>query len=117
MFPACESSRNNILANRSAGKMPCGAVLVPLTQKFRHKQVTARGLETAVNSKAMAGIARSIELYNSAYRLAWQHISEQQKREQSDVAQRLHESIARQLKEGASLDVLVASEALSELTK
>jgi hypothetical protein len=76
-----------------------------------------RGLETAVNSKAMARIARSIDLYNSAYRLAWQHISEQQKREQSDVAQRLHESIARQLKEGASLDVLIASEALSELTK
>jgi hypothetical protein len=87
------------------------------TQKFRPKQVTARGLETAVNSKAMVGIARSIDLYNSAYRLAWQHVSERQKREQPDVAQRLHESIARQLKEGASLDVLIASEALSELTK
>jgi hypothetical protein len=65
----------------------------------------------------MSGVAHSVELYNSAYRLAWRHISEQQKREQPDVAQRLHESIARQLKEGASLDVLIASEALSELTK
>ena len=64
----------------------------------------------------MAEIARSIELYNSAYRLAWQHVSEHQKREQSDVAQRLHDSIARQVKEGASFDALIASEALNELT-
>ena len=64
----------------------------------------------------MARIARSIELYNSAYRLAWQHISEDQKREQSDMARRLHDSIARQIKEGASVDVVIASEALKELT-
>ena len=64
----------------------------------------------------MAEIARSIELYNSAYRLAWQKISEHQKREQSDVAQRLHDSIVRQVKEGASFDALIASEALNELT-
>ena len=54
----------------------------------------------------MAEIARSIELYNSAFRLAWPHISERQKREQSDMAQRLHDSITRLIKEGASLDVL-----------
>jgi hypothetical protein len=64
----------------------------------------------------MAEIARSIELYNSAFRLAWSHISERQKREQSDMAQRLHDSITRLIKEGASLDVLIASEALDELT-
>ena len=65
---------------------------------------------------AMSGVAHSVELYNSAYRLAWQKISEGQKREQSDMAQRLHDSIARQIKEGASVDVLIASEALKELT-
>jgi hypothetical protein len=65
----------------------------------------------------MAGIARNIELYNSAYRLAWEHIPERQKREQSNVARHLHDSIRRQIKEGAILDVLIASEALNELTK
>jgi signal transduction histidine kinase len=64
----------------------------------------------------MSRVAHSVELYNSAYRLAWQKISEDQKREQSDMAQRLHDSIARQIKEGASVDVLIASEALKELT-
>ena len=65
----------------------------------------------------MAGIAFNIEVYNSAYRLAWEHIPERQKRERSNVARRLHDSIRRQIKEGASLDVLIASEALNELAK
>jgi hypothetical protein len=65
----------------------------------------------------MAGIARTIELYNSAYRLAWEHIPERQKREQSHIARRLHDCIRRQIKEGASLDVLIASEAINELAK
>ena len=65
---------------------------------------------------AMSGVAHSVELYNSAYRLAWQKISEDQKRERSDMAQRLHDSIAHQIKEGASVDVLIASDALKELT-
>jgi hypothetical protein len=43
----------------------------------------------------MVGIAQKIESYNSAYRLAWQHISEHQKREQPDIAQRLHDSSSR----------------------
>ena len=48
---------------------------------------------SANNAKvpAMSGVARSVELYNSAYRLAWQKKSEGRKREQSDMAQRLHE--------------------------
>ena len=69
------------------------------------------------SEEAMAGIARNIELYNSAYRLAWEHISEHQKREQSNVARRLHDCIRRQIKEGANLDVFIASEALNELAK
>ena len=64
----------------------------------------------------MAEIARNIELYNSAFRLAWQHIPDQ-KRYESNTARRLHDSIKRQINEGASLDVLIASEALNELTK
>jgi hypothetical protein len=74
----------------------------------------ARGGSITVTT--MSGVAHSVELYNTAYRQAWQKISEDQKREQSDMAQRLHDSIARQIKEGASVDVLIASEALKELT-
>ena len=64
----------------------------------------------------MAGIARDIELYNSAFRLAWKHVSEHQ-REQSDIAQRLDNSIRRQIKEGAISDLVIASEALNDLAK
>jgi hypothetical protein len=64
----------------------------------------------------MAGIARDIELYNSAFRLAWKHVSEHQ-REQSDIAQRLDNSIRRQIKEGAISDLIIASEALNDLAK
>jgi hypothetical protein len=50
----------------------------------------------------MAGIARNIDLYNSAYSLAWKHISELQKREQPNIARRLDDSIRRLLKDGAT---------------
>jgi len=63
----------------------------------------------------MAGIARNIELYNLAYSLAWKHISERQKRQQRDMARRLHESIRRQLKDGATDPLFIASEALEAL--
>ena len=61
--------------------------------------------------------AKNIELYNSAYRLAWKHIPELQKREQPDIALRLHESIRRQLKEGATEPLFIASEALRGVEK
>jgi hypothetical protein len=76
----------------------------------------AKSAASFVWLRAMAGIARDIELYNSAFRLAWKHVSEHQ-REQSDIAQRLHNSIRRQIKKGAISDLLIASEALNELTK
>jgi hypothetical protein len=63
----------------------------------------------------MAGIARNIELYNLAYRLAWMHISERQKRERPDIARRLHDFIRRQLKDGATEPLFIASEALKTL--
>lgn len=63
----------------------------------------------------MAGIARNIELYNSAYALAWRKISELQKREQPEIARRLHDSIRRQLACGASEPLFIASEALKAL--
>ena len=65
----------------------------------------------------MVWIARKIESYNLAYRLAWKHISEDQKRKQQDIAQRLHDSISRQLKEGATEAVFIASEALKDVER
>jgi hypothetical protein len=63
----------------------------------------------------MARIARNIELYNSAYSLAWKHISEPQKREQPNIARRLHDSIRSQLRDGATEPLFIASEALKTL--
>ena len=63
----------------------------------------------------MAGIARNIELYNLAYRLAWKHLSERQKRQHPNMARRLHDSIKRQLKDGATDPLFIASEALEAL--
>ena len=65
----------------------------------------------------MAGIARNIELYNLAYRLAWRHISERQKREYPNVAAFLHDAIRRQLKQGAVEPVFIAAEALKNVEK
>ena len=63
----------------------------------------------------MAGIARNIELYNSAYGLAWKHISEHQKRERPNIARHLHDFIRRLLKNGETDPLFIASEALKVL--
>ena len=65
----------------------------------------------------MAGIAQKVELFNSAYQLAWKHISEDQKRKQPNIARRLHDSIRRQLKEGATEPLFIASEALKDVER
>jgi hypothetical protein len=65
----------------------------------------------------MAGIARNIERYNLAYKLAWKHISELHKREYPNVAVFLHAAIRRQLKEGAVEPVFIAAEALKNIAK
>jgi hypothetical protein len=45
---------------------------------------------------------------NSAYRLAWKHISELQKHVNSNIAVRLHDSIRCQLQEGATEPLFIA---------
>ena len=60
---------------------------------------------------------RKIKSYNLAYRLAWEHISEHQKREHQDILRRLDESIKRQVNEGATEPVFIASEALRDIEK
>jgi hypothetical protein len=59
----------------------------------------------------MIKIAESIERYNLAYKLAWKHISERQKREYPNVATFLHDAIRRQLKERAVEPLFIAAEA------
>jgi hypothetical protein len=65
----------------------------------------------------MAGIAQQIESFNLAFQLAWKHISEDQKRKQPNIARRLHDSIKRQIKEGATEAVFIASEALKDIER
>jgi len=65
----------------------------------------------------MAGMARNIELYNLAYKLAWRHISERQKHEYPSVATFLHDAIRHQLKQGAVEPVFIAAEALKKIEK
>jgi hypothetical protein len=65
----------------------------------------------------MAGIAQQIESFNLAFQLAWKHISEDQKRKQPNIAWRLHDSIKRQIKEGATEAVFIASEALKDIER
>ena len=65
----------------------------------------------------MAGIAQNIELFNEAYSLAWKHISELQKHEQPNIALRLYDSIRRQLREGETEPLFIASEALKDVEK
>jgi predicted DNA-binding protein len=73
--------------------------------------------DSTVAGRPLAGIARNIELYNLAYRLAWKHISELQKREYPNVAAFLHEAIRRQLKEGAVEPLFIAAEALKNIER
>ena len=65
----------------------------------------------------MVKIAQSIERYNSAFGLAWKHISERQKREYPNVATLLDDAIRRQLNEGATEPVFIAAEALKDIEK
>jgi hypothetical protein len=65
----------------------------------------------------MIKIAQSIERYNLAYKLAWKHISERQKREYPNVATFLHDAIRRQLREGAIEPLFIEAEALKNIEK
>ena len=63
----------------------------------------------------MAEVARKVKSYNLAYQLAWKHISEDEKRKQPNIARLLRNSIRRQLSEGATEPVFIASEALADV--
>jgi hypothetical protein len=61
--------------------------------------------------------ARHVELYGSAYRLAWKHIFSRPKHKQPNIALRLHASVLRQIDEGATDSLSIALEALCDVEK
>src|SRR5215475_8177428 len=65
----------------------------------------------------MTGIARSVELYQLAYKLAWPHVSAFQKNAEPNIGVRLHHSIRHQIRQGLAEPVLIASEALKDIDK
>ena len=65
----------------------------------------------------MTGIARNIELYQLAYRLAWPYVSEFQQSADPNIGLRLHHSIRRQMNQRLAEPVLIASEALKDIEK
>jgi hypothetical protein len=67
--------------------------------------------------KPLKTTARHIELYSSAYRIAWKEISPLQKREQPNIALRLHASIRSQLQKGATDPLFIATDALKALNE
>ena len=62
----------------------------------------------------MHGIARTVELFNQAFRLAWPHLSKIEI-PGSDTGQLLSESIRRQLKAGATDAVRIAADVITEI--
>ena len=70
---------------------------------------------TRRRSKRNLNRLRSNELYSLTYRTAWRRISPLQKREQPNIAVRLHGSIRHQIKEGETDSSFIVSEALNAL--
>jgi hypothetical protein len=66
------------------------------------------------NGGGTTGIARNVELYNLAFKLAWKYISEHQKLRRPNIARQLHNSIRRELAKGASEATFIASKALQD---
>ena len=67
------------------------------------------------NGGGTTGIARNVELYNFAFKLAWKYISEHQMGHRPDIARQLHDSIRRELTKGASEATFIAFNALHDL--
>ena len=66
-------------------------------------------------AKIAEKIARNIELYSSAYRIAWKQISPFRKQQQPNIALQLHAFIRRLLKKGATDPLFIATEAFKAL--
>jgi hypothetical protein len=69
----------------------------------------------SARKKVIGTTKTSRELYGLAYSIAWKQISPVRKREQPDISLRLHASIRRQLNQGATDPLLIATEAFKAL--
>ena len=58
---------------------------------------------------------RQVELYSSAYKLAWEQFPPEQKRERPDIALRIHASVRRRLKDGAKDPAGIAFAAVKDV--
>jgi hypothetical protein len=74
---------------------------------FRHLTIARFG--------KMAEIAKRIELYNLAHRLASKYVTEEHKFKRPDIPQLLHDSIRSQMREGANEAVFIASNAIEDI--
>ena len=83
----------------------------PLTA-IKPKRKTAR--KKTIVLRKTGNIGQNIQLYGLAYRIAWKQISSIRRREQPDISLRLHASIRRQLDEGATDPLFIATEAFKD---
>jgi hypothetical protein len=65
----------------------------------------------------MAGLAKSIQLFNSAYALAWDHVAKQRDVDRSTAAVALSNSIRLQIKSGMDDPSAIALEAIRNLAR
>ena len=96
--------------------MPCrSSVKLPGARPRQRRPAPLVQRDAIRTGGTTPGIARNVELYNLAFKLAWKYISEHQKLYKPDIARQLHDSIRRELTKGASEATFIASEALKDL--
>jgi len=66
------------------------------------------------NDLIMTSIARGVEVFNQAYRLAWPHVSEN-KIQRTDVSKLLGDAIQRRIRVGETDLVKIATGAVTEM--
>jgi hypothetical protein len=89
--------RNSFLFSNSVALRPWGR-----SGGTGRWKMTARKPTRKTPRRSQRTIAQNIELYSSAYRIAWKPISTLRKHEQPNIALQLHASIRRLLKKGAT---------------
>ena len=65
--------------------------------------------------RQQSAIGQRVEIYGSAYKLAWEQIPPDERRARPDMSLRIHASIRRQLKAGANNPNAIAFVALKEI--
>jgi hypothetical protein len=83
----------------------------------KSKKITASKPKKTTRRRPWGTTAQNVELYSSAYDIAWKQISPLQKSEQPNLRLWLHASIRRQLKKGARDPFSIAFEALKALAE